>query len=68
MTDPRIAEYFCEGCGVHVSWLMRSEPPANHMCATCGWLSEFVRDPNEFWEIYDRLIIVKPMKGAKRDA
>lgn len=49
-------EFDCEGCGCHVFGLGRDTVPASHLCATCGWLCEFVLDPDEFWAAYQRLV------------
>jgi hypothetical protein len=41
-------EFVCEGCGANVIQLGMSHPPANGFCAVCGFISEYVKDPDEF--------------------
>jgi hypothetical protein len=39
-------EFDCEGCGAHVIDVGRNDVPANHWCATCGFIHWSVRDPS----------------------
>ena len=48
-----VAEYDCEGCGVHVSAFGIREPPAHRFCVTCAWLSVHL-EPEEIMEALRR--------------
>jgi hypothetical protein len=54
-------EFDCEGCGTHVFEFRREAVPTSQLCATCEWLCEFVPDPDEFWQAYQRM---QPERGS----
>ena len=41
-----MVEFDCEGCGAHVCQFGGDTIPANHWCATCGFIHWSVRDPS----------------------
>lgn len=39
-----MADYICEGCGLHVSVYGLDKPPPEHFCMTCGFVHFAVKD------------------------
>lgn len=48
-------EFTCEKCHALVYALGIEKPPAHGLCATCWFLEEFVRDPDEREAIRTRI-------------
>ena len=59
-----MVEFDCEGCGAHVSMFGRDRVPANHWCATCGFIHWSVRDPGFVVqrELLVHLGVMKPLR------
>jgi hypothetical protein len=53
-------EFDCEGCGTHVVIFGVSAPRESGFCATCAWLCEFVRDPEDMMRLRAWLKLLEP--------
>lgn len=49
-----MAEYDCEGCGLHVLGFGRLAPPRLQFCALCEWLNAF-ETPDRIMELRRRM-------------
>lgn len=45
-----VAEWDCEGCGVHVTGFGIAEPPKHRFCSVCAWACEFLDPASPEWD------------------